>query len=205
MVSFAKARPLRAFGIEGRGLGGQYRIRWTSAENLALPDRPTFPPDRLPHSAARRTLSLDRRETRPNQFLAPLAECKTKGVGAGMPAANRAAKRGNLHKLVVTNFKSYAGELTIGPFKDFTCVIGPNGSGMSLYPPHPKKPDLCRPRSAQTHADISLPCYAPGIATFPCAVHGTFRPRKAGHSPPSLFAETVCALSLLAAPKESQT
>jgi hypothetical protein len=51
-----------------------------------------------------------------------------------MPAASRVAKRGNLHKLVVTNFKSYAGELTIGPFKDFTCVIGPNGSGLALDP-----------------------------------------------------------------------
>mmetsp|Transcript_10154 Transcript_10154/g.24576 ORF Transcript_10154/g.24576 Transcript_10154/m.24576 type:complete len:1249 (+) Transcript_10154:130-3876(+) len=45
--------------------------------------------------------------------------------------AERAAQRGCLHKIVVTNFKSYAGELTIGPFKDFTCVIGPNGSGKS--------------------------------------------------------------------------
>mmetsp|Transcript_19641 Transcript_19641/g.49221 ORF Transcript_19641/g.49221 Transcript_19641/m.49221 type:complete len:1245 (-) Transcript_19641:123-3857(-) len=43
----------------------------------------------------------------------------------------RVAQRGCLHKIVVTNFKSYAGELTIGPFKDFTCVIGPNGSGKS--------------------------------------------------------------------------
>jgi structural maintenance of chromosome 1 len=46
-----------------------------------------------------------------------------------MPVEKRPARRGNLHKLVVQNFKSYAGQLTIGPFKDFTCVIGPNGSG----------------------------------------------------------------------------
>ena len=38
--------------------------------------------------------------------------------------------RGCLFKLEVTNFKSYAGMLSIGPFKDFTCVIGPNGSGL---------------------------------------------------------------------------
>mmetsp|Transcript_66287 Transcript_66287/g.138163 ORF Transcript_66287/g.138163 Transcript_66287/m.138163 type:complete len:1268 (-) Transcript_66287:281-4084(-) len=49
-----------------------------------------------------------------------------------MPSAKRARPaRGCLYKLVVCNFKSYAGELTIGPFKDFTCVIGPNGSGKS--------------------------------------------------------------------------
>ena len=41
------------------------------------------------------------------------------------------SSRGCLYKLVVCNFKSYAGVLTIGPFKDFTCVIGPNGSGKS--------------------------------------------------------------------------
>jgi hypothetical protein len=49
-----------------------------------------------------------------------------------MPVEKRAARRGCLHKLVVQNFKSYAGQLTIGPFKDFTCVIGPNGSGKTV-------------------------------------------------------------------------
>eukprot|EP00288_Rhodomonas_lens_P017927 CAMPEP_0177695572 /NCGR_PEP_ID=MMETSP0484_2-20121128/3527_1 /TAXON_ID=354590 /ORGANISM="Rhodomonas lens, Strain RHODO" /LENGTH=128 /DNA_ID=CAMNT_0019206503 /DNA_START=29 /DNA_END=412 /DNA_ORIENTATION=+ len=52
-----------------------------------------------------------------------------------MPSESRSAPkqkaRGCLFKLVVCNFKSYAGTLTIGPFKDFTCVIGPNGSGKS--------------------------------------------------------------------------
>lgn len=32
----------------------------------------------------------------------------------------------------VENFKSYKGNLTIGPLKRFTAVIGPNGSGNSL-------------------------------------------------------------------------
>jgi hypothetical protein len=39
------------------------------------------------------------------------------------------AKRGRLEHLEIDNFKSYSGKHTIGPFKDFTAVIGPNGSG----------------------------------------------------------------------------
>ena len=46
-----------------------------------------------------------------------------------MPGELRSNSRGCLHKLVVQNFKSYSGNMTLGPFKDFTCVIGPNGSG----------------------------------------------------------------------------
>jgi structural maintenance of chromosome 4 len=41
-------------------------------------------------------------------------------------------KRLVLHKLIQTNFKSYAGTVTIGPFHpSFTSVVGPNGSGKS--------------------------------------------------------------------------
>jgi len=36
---------------------------------------------------------------------------------------------GKISHLEVFNFKSYAGKQVIGPFKDFTAVIGPNGSG----------------------------------------------------------------------------
>jgi structural maintenance of chromosome 1 len=36
-----------------------------------------------------------------------------------------------VHRLVLCNFKSYQGEVSIGPFKDFTCIVGPNGSGKS--------------------------------------------------------------------------
>jgi structural maintenance of chromosome 1 len=36
---------------------------------------------------------------------------------------------GKLEKLVLENFKSYAGTQVIGPFDDFTCVVGPNGAG----------------------------------------------------------------------------
>lgn len=58
------------------------------------------------------------------------ARCAAAGESRarGMPSRSK-AERGCLYKLEVTNFKSYGGTLTIGPFKDFTCVIGPNGSG----------------------------------------------------------------------------
>lgn len=36
-----------------------------------------------------------------------------------------------LHKIEITNFKSYSGTTVIGPFDNFTCIIGPNGSGKS--------------------------------------------------------------------------
>jgi len=37
----------------------------------------------------------------------------------------------HIEKLVIFNFKSYAGKHEIGPFDKFTCIIGPNGSGKS--------------------------------------------------------------------------
>ena len=36
-----------------------------------------------------------------------------------------------LEVLFVENFKSWRGRQVIGPFKRFTCIIGPNGSGNS--------------------------------------------------------------------------
>jgi hypothetical protein len=39
------------------------------------------------------------------------------------------AARGRIDRIEVDNFKSYAGPQTIGPFLDFTAVIGPNGAG----------------------------------------------------------------------------
>ncbi|CAJ1434974.1 unnamed protein product [Effrenium voratum] len=36
-----------------------------------------------------------------------------------------------IEKLIISNFKSYAGRHEIGPFDKFTCIIGPNGSGKS--------------------------------------------------------------------------
>lgn len=38
---------------------------------------------------------------------------------------------GHIEKIVLENFKSYAGRHEIGPFDKFTCIIGPNGSGKS--------------------------------------------------------------------------
>ena len=45
---------------------------------------------------------------------------------------NTAVRMGRLHRIELENFKSYKGHQTIGPFLDFTCVIGPNGAGMHL-------------------------------------------------------------------------
>ena len=38
---------------------------------------------------------------------------------------------GYLQRLELENFKSYKGKHTIGPFKRFTAIIGPNGCGKS--------------------------------------------------------------------------
>src|SRR4051794_25754349 len=39
-----------------------------------------------------------------------------------------------IERLVVCNFKSYKGQQTIGPFKNFQSIIGPNGAGKSSSP-----------------------------------------------------------------------
>jgi structural maintenance of chromosome 1 len=36
-----------------------------------------------------------------------------------------------IHRVELENFKSYYGKATIGPFKDFTCIVGSNGAGKS--------------------------------------------------------------------------
>ena len=36
---------------------------------------------------------------------------------------------GRIDRIEVQDFKSYAGHQVIGPFRGFTAVIGPNGSG----------------------------------------------------------------------------
>lgn len=36
---------------------------------------------------------------------------------------------GKIHRIEVENFKSYHGKQVLGPFYDFTAVIGPNGAG----------------------------------------------------------------------------
>lgn len=39
---------------------------------------------------------------------------------------------GKLIRIEVENFKSYKGQQIIGPFHQFTSVIGPNGAGINL-------------------------------------------------------------------------
>ena len=41
---------------------------------------------------------------------------------------------GRIDRLELVNWKSYGGRQVIGPFSDFTSVIGPNGAG--VLPPH---------------------------------------------------------------------
>ena len=43
------------------------------------------------------------------------------------------AKMGYLQRLELENFKTYKGKHTIGPFKRFTAIIGPNGCGELMY------------------------------------------------------------------------
>ena len=43
---------------------------------------------------------------------------------------------GKLLQIEVSNFKSYKGHQTIGPFYDFTSVIGPNGAGFTRRQVH---------------------------------------------------------------------
>ena len=38
---------------------------------------------------------------------------------------------GYLKYIELENFKSYKGNIEIGPFKPFTSIIGPNGSGIA--------------------------------------------------------------------------
>ncbi|XP_074128259.1 structural maintenance of chromosomes protein 1B isoform X2 [Sminthopsis crassicaudata] len=38
---------------------------------------------------------------------------------------------GRLDRLLVENFKSWRGHQVLGPFRNFTCIVGPNGSGGS--------------------------------------------------------------------------
>ncbi|ESL09166.1 structural maintenance of chromosome (SMC) family protein [Trypanosoma rangeli SC58] len=38
-----------------------------------------------------------------------------------------------IDRVELYNFKSYAGNVTIGPLKDFTCIVGPNGAGKSNF------------------------------------------------------------------------
>lgn len=39
--------------------------------------------------------------------------------------------QGHVEEVVLDNFKSYEGQVRVGPFKKFTCIVGPNGAGKS--------------------------------------------------------------------------
>lgn len=58
---------------------------------------------------------------------APNASSAPEGGSAGNGGPRLA-----IHRLVLDNFKSYAGRVEIGPFHtNFSAVVGPNGSGKS--------------------------------------------------------------------------
>jgi len=40
---------------------------------------------------------------------------------------------GLIDRIEIENFKSYRDKQTIGPFKRFTAIIGPNGSGKCVH------------------------------------------------------------------------
>ena len=42
-----------------------------------------------------------------------------------------AAMTGRVLRVVLENFKSYEGTVYVGPFRKFTCIVVPNGSGKS--------------------------------------------------------------------------
>lgn len=53
-------------------------------------------------------------------------------------------KMWKISRIEIENFKSYSGKQTVGPFENFTCIIGPNGVGLhhfqlffcfSIFPP----------------------------------------------------------------------
>jgi structural maintenance of chromosome 1 len=47
-----------------------------------------------------------------------------------MAAAPAAPASGVLYALEIENFKSFKGQHYIGPFRRFTAIVGPNGSGL---------------------------------------------------------------------------
>lgn len=98
---------------------------------------------------------------------------------------------GRLELLLVENFKSWRGRQVIGPFRRFTCIIGPNGSGnwdasRSTRPGLQASLGLRGPegrRSARTgSAGLGhLPPASPGLLS----VSGPRRPDHPAPTPPS--------------------
>lgn len=53
------------------------------------------------------------------------------GIANNMPGIDEAPHQGKIVHIECENFKSYRGHQLIGPFMDFTAVVGANGSGKS--------------------------------------------------------------------------
>ena len=60
---------------------------------------------------------------------------------------------GRIDRIELYNFKSYGGRQVIGPFGDFTAVIGPNGAG--AQPPSARWGSQCSPSDPFAGLDIS--------------------------------------------------
>ena len=58
--------------------------------------------------------------------------------------------RGRISRLDLFNFKSYGGKTSLGPFKDFSAVVGPNGAGSSR-PPAPAPAPGATDRTVTAH------------------------------------------------------
>lgn len=53
-------------------------------------------------------------------------------MARSLPHVEIKGEMGRLIKLELENFKSYSGKQVIGPFDQFTSIIGPNGSGKKI-------------------------------------------------------------------------
>lgn len=53
--------------------------------------------------------------------------------------------RGRVDRLEICNFKSYGGKTVLGPFLDFTAVVGPNGAGTGDRTPTPSRVAIPKP------------------------------------------------------------
>ena len=100
-----------------------------------------------------------------------------------------------INTITLTNFKSYFGKLTIGPFHDrFTAIIGPNGSGKSnliesllfVFGKRAKQVRGCRKASERESKRRSpgAAAAAAGVAFFRSDLHPLSPPRPSSPSPP---------------------
>ena len=80
---------------------------------------------------------LEEGENKANSFIEPVIKVSTPKKEQVVRPQSKESKHEDvprlvINKLILTNFKSYAGEQVIGPFhSSFSSVVGPNGSGKS--------------------------------------------------------------------------